>query len=376
MSVALPAGTYSTLRDWSLAQRGNASHYEVYGAQPLQMAEPHTVDSELHPVFRQRSAAIPEGYVAVLPEGRYYGGEDFSGAVITPDNRLVWDVSTNFIIPNWVHPIYRCGSLPPLVRTAETVAVLTFIWSRNYFHWVIDVLGRLALLQKSGIPIDKYIISGDGPAAFQEETLTLLGIPPQRIIRSYNGLHLQAERLVVPSLQPYNLLPFKSNQVPRWATDFVRSELYRIVRPQPLSGFERIYISRKDANHRKVLNEGDVIRMLMSRGFREVTLAGKTVAEQIRLFRSAQIIIAPHGASLTNLIFCQTGARVLDILPTRYMYPCFWHISSYYGLSYAYLIAQGMRLAENEGIGKVGYVHDDISVDIGALTVMLTRMGV
>lgn len=379
MGEAIPDGIYATLRDWitasaSVQPAAIPLNKFVHPARPVYLSEPDTVDPEPHHVFRQRNAIVPEGYVAVIPEGRYYGGEEDSGAVITPDNKLIWDVSMNFGIPGWVHPVFKQPSLPMATRTTETVAVLTFVWSRNYFHWMIDALGRIDLIRRTGLPVDKYIISSDGPAQFQEETLAMLGIPKQKTIRSYSGLHLKAARLIVPSLQPYYLQPFLSNQVPKWATDFVRSELFRIVKPSPVGNLERIYISRRDAKHRKVLNESEVLRIVQTFGFREVTLSGLSVADQVRLFHAAKIVIAPHGASLTNIMFCRPGTHVVDIYSPEYMYPCFWHISHYYGLRYHYLIGIGRRLEANEHIGLVGHVYTDLTVDIGALTAMLRRL--
>ncbi|TNJ62589.1 glycosyltransferase family 61 protein [Paenibacillus hemerocallicola] len=379
MIEATPAGTYTTLRDWIVASESarlecHHLHKIIHQTQPYHLVSPGTVDDELHPVFQQRRVTTPDGYVAVLPEGRYFGGEEHSGAIITPDNKLVWDVSMNFYIPGWVHPIFKRKSLPTATRTSETVAVLTFIWSRNYFHWMIDVLGRIDLIRKSGLSVDKYIISNDGPSKIQEETLGLLGIPKEKIIRSYDGLHLRAARLIVPSLQVISLLPFSCNPMPRWATNFVRSELFKIVKPSPYGGHERIYISRREAKHRRVLNESEVLHVMATYGFREVKLEEMTVADQVRLFHSANMVVAPHGASLTNIMFCRTGTQVVDIFPPEYMYPCFWHISSYYGLRYSYLIGKGKRLSKDENIGLVGHVYTDLTVDIGALTAMLRRM--
>lgn len=381
MSEAPPVGAYESLRDWIAASRANANagaapdpHKVVYAARAYPLTVPQTVGAP-HPVFAQRHLHVPEAYVAVIPEGRFWAGPDDATAVVAPDNRMISDVSTNFIIPDWSHPIGQTARLPSAVRRDETVAVLSFVWSRNYFHWMLDAVGRLRLLKQCGVPIDKYIVLGGEAVPFQEETLAMLGIPPKRVIRASNGLHLRARRLVVPSLQPYRLKPFTVNPVPKWAVDFLRKRLLQAVEPERRSGFERIYISRGDAGHRKVLNEPDVVRLLERHGFRTVSLTGMSVADQVRLFASARTIVAPHGASLTNLMFCRPGAQVVDIFAPRYMYPCFWHISSFVGLDYYYLIGQGKRLSAQEGVGRVGHVRDDLTVDLGELADMLRLLG-
>ncbi|GAA3408533.1 DUF563 domain-containing protein [Paenibacillus hodogayensis] len=376
----VPTGVHDTLMDWireaqAAGAKDSALSRVLFPARSHRLTVPHTVDPALHPVFAERLLRVPEAYVGVIPGGRFWADKDDAAAVITPDNKLIRDVSLNFLIPDWPHPVFRRRQLGEPMHRAETVAVVTFVWSRNYFHWMTDVIGRIRLLEASGLSIDKYIIAGGETAPFQLETLAMLGIGPERIIRANEGLHLQAERLVVPSLRPYRLLPFTVNPLPRWSVEYMRERLTQAVRPEPLGGYERIYISRGDAKHRRVLNEPDVVRLLAAHGFRTVALSGMKVAEQIRLFASARTIVAPHGASLTNLMFCRPGTRVVDIFAPNYMYPCFWHISSYTGLDYYYLIGQGRRLTAQEGVGLVGHVHDDLTVDLAQLAAMLRLLG-
>ena len=47
-----------------------------------------------------------------------------------------------------------------------------------------------------------------------------------------------------------------------------------------------------------------------------VTLQGKPLAFQMALFHHADVIIAQHGASLVNLIWCRPNTKVLEIIPS------------------------------------------------------------
>jgi capsular polysaccharide biosynthesis protein len=80
----------------------------------------------------------------------------------------------------------------------------------------------------------------------------------------------------------------------------------------------KIFISRRDATCRKILNESDLTSVLESEGFESVVLGGLHILEQISIFRNADIVIGTHGANLTNSMFCKPGTRIIEI-STDYM---------------------------------------------------------
>ena len=62
------------------------------------------------------------------------------------------------------------------------------------------------------------------------------------------------------------------------------------------------------------------------------------VQEQIDLFAGAEVVVAPHGAALANLVFCPPGVRVLELFHPRYVNPCYWAIADNPGADYRYLV--------------------------------------
>src|SRR5690606_36018619 len=121
----------------------------------------------------------------------------------------------------------------------------------------------------------------------------------------------------------------------KWACDFLRQEL--LVNTEKIPGYERIYISRMNANHRKLENHDEVLRVLTAYGFRQVILEKEPVRRKIQIFNSAKIIVAPHGAGLTNLVFCEPGTKVIELFNPNWMLPCYWMISNHMDLDYYYL---------------------------------------
>jgi capsular polysaccharide biosynthesis protein len=49
--------------------------------------------------------------------------------------------------------------------------------------------------------------------------------------------------------------------------------------------------------------------------------------EQIALFSRAKAIVAPHGSGLTNIIFCGSGTKVIELVSPNYIRHYYWAIA-------------------------------------------------
>jgi hypothetical protein len=360
-----PKGHYKKVIDWVDANQPESPqrlYYEIHPAETLRLLDPKRVEEPLYWQYRKDTFSRKPSFVAVLPEGRFYSGR--SDAVISPDNKLIWDASQLFFRKPEQHPVFSQNQLPSASRTQETAAVLTFCASHNYYHWMFDVLPKFYLLRESGVPIDKFILNRYTGGFFHQETLRLIQIPPSKIIRPGRGFHLQARQLAVPS--PAQSLPSS------WACSFLRREILFQTLTKRKKGYERLYISRSDASYRKVKNDHQVTALLAYFGFKHVVLKGMAVAEQARLFYSADVIVSAHGAGLTNLVFCRPGTKVVEIFAAKYVNLCYWLLSNYVELDYHYLFGAGERLPERMDFS---HVKDDIHVDLAALLRMVKLLG-
>ncbi|MDP4084403.1 MAG: glycosyltransferase family 61 protein [Bacillota bacterium] len=243
------------------------------------------------------------GYVGILPNGRVWGQ---NGAIISPDNRLIWDVSLEWVKNQKDHSIFKVKELTPISQTFDTVADLTHVGSRNYFHWMYEVFPRLHLLEWAGMKPDTFIVKQDHEyLPFQDETLSKLGIKREQVMKTHPDFHIEARKLIVPSQPSF---------VTKWAFTYLRSVFLENCQHKMI-GNHRLYISRKRT--RKIVNEPELIKLLASFGFIRIELENLSVAEQIELFSNAETIISSHGAGLTNSTFCRPGTKVLEIFSTK-----------------------------------------------------------
>jgi capsular polysaccharide biosynthesis protein len=115
--------------------------------------------------------------------------------------------------------------------------------------------------------------------------------------------------------------------------------------PEPIARVadRRIYVTRgASANNRAVTNEAEVRRRLSARGFRFVDPGRMTVAEQIRTFAEASVVVATHGAALVNLVFASPGATVVELFPNGCIVDDYWKLANGVpGLTYRYQLGLG-----------------------------------
>lgn len=280
----------------------------------------------------------PATFVAQIAGGRVYG----EGAVISPDDHLLADVSRTidagaYIKDPFRHPVFGLDALPPLQEVRGNVAVLSAAGGRGYYHWMFDVLPRLYLLKQAGFypdSIDKFLIN-NYVSRFHVESLNILGIPREKVLESHWNPHIRAEHLVVPSLVG------DTGHIPAYACEFLRKEFLGMA--PAADSPKRLYFNRGQVTHRRVTNEGEIIHLLSTRGFKSIALESQSLPDQVALLANAEAVIVPHGAGLTNTVFCRPGTKVIELLSPNAVNVMYWTLSNQLGLDYYYLLAEGPR---------------------------------
>lgn len=348
-----PRAVAPRLEDVSAANGVPVQWWVVHEPESIKRPVPDGDPPADHRFAAAQVAEVPRAAIALLPRARVDGR---FGGVITHDHRLLYEFSQYFGISTPVeHPQFLRPFRSAPRNYDGVVAVLGDRGDDNYYHFIVDILPKLSMLADCpDLPRpDAYYVPTN--RRFQRDLLQRAGLDLGRVIDSRESPYLRASQLLAVGLPDAHL------QTPRWAVDWLRSTLL-----QGAGGgrARRLYLTRGSRpNTRIVRNEDEVVAALEPLGFEVFDAGGHSVTEQISAFADAEVVVAPHGASLANLVFTTRPTRVIEMFPPDYVNPCYWTLSYQLPhIDYHYLLGVGRVPA-----GDPQAVASDITVDITRL---------
>ena len=228
-----------------------------------------------------------------------------------------------------LHPSFDCTS--PVELDHSFLAVVE--GSSVYIHWLLDTFPRLLLAKEAGIDFNDFnhLVLATAQSRFHQYCLSKLGVPMDKVVtRQLAGNYFKTSSFVTVSAPREHCVahPTIYQTVAEFLQDtagFSKSTLDR--------SFSKIYVSREKASRRKVVNEEELVAVLELFGYKRVFLEDLDQPEVMRLFASAQCIVAVHGAGLANLIFSNPGTKVIELF-SGHISKDYWIICSQLQLQY------------------------------------------
>jgi hypothetical protein len=272
-----------------------------------------------------------------IESGTIYTDNNSIVSYYDEDSHYMTDASFNFRNINILNPKFLLGRK---IIDGSIYSVLTGGGgSSNYFHWLFDLLPRFIPLLKGKDNVD-FILIPEPIFSFQKKTLSLLGIPKEKMLFSQDFNFVKCSNLFCTNST-------RNGQfINSWNVKFLRKAFLKKLPQTDL----KLYISRKDATFRKIINEDEIVDLLVSNGFHILSLSEHDFEDQVLFFSAAKIIISPHGASLANLAFCEKGTRVIELFHPNYITPMYYSLSKILNLDYSYII--GLKTNSN----KLNYI--------------------
>jgi hypothetical protein len=206
-----------------------------------------------------------------------------------------------------------CGSHSSLNFPAETpqsfhvVATIAHFWGSGYYHFVAENLVRVPLILQviQDHKYSKLHIQSRHP--FVEILLSALGVQTDSIIQGT----VRANLLLLPEPVPCGNPPAVMLHLLR------RTLLEKNVGFHASSTSECQVLIVKRKGSRAISNHDD-LRSRLSTTYPLCHIAVHTgdenVLDQLKLFRSSTIIVAPHGAGLSNIIACREQTLILELM--------------------------------------------------------------
>ncbi len=215
------------------------------------------------------------------------------------------------------------------------ISVLT-AGEANYFHATLLSLARLQAVPPNFLAAAASLLVPRGAVA-QPEFLSLLDLLPSLAVDEV----AQNETLLVETL----ILPLSVCGEAAFhpcVGDFFRLVSANIP-PANRNLPRRLYLERRHSPIRPLINEPELIRALAANGFVAVRPDKLSIADQVRLFRNAEAIVAPHGAALTNIGFARPGCAVIELLMDAYVDWRFRHLAALMRLRYDCVLGRAQK---------------------------------
>ena len=306
-----------------------------------------------HPALRL--FPVPPTALYFLRGARVIGQD---AAVISPDNR----VYAEFTYVDEMggidhHSLFRRRRFPPAQPLAGWYATLSYPSAFAYFHWLVESLPRMRLLEPYLSALDGVFVPDPLPASMRE-SLLLLGLREQQLLPMRISSHYAPEHLLVPAY-------CAGLDLPSWVPGYLRSRYVDAAAGKPE---RRIYLSRGKVGKRRLLNEDALLPILAQHGFETVHPQELGFQQQAQLYASAHCIVGPSGAALTNALFAAPGGKLGVLQPHAGMGPhVFYSLASAAGLEY-------WELHGTIEAGATAPEHADFRVDPAAFAAWLQAL--
>jgi len=236
-----------------------------------------------------------------------------SGLAVHPGNRLLFtnsvgSVKNAFGYKHAMRWLYWPTRADRVQQIDEAMAVAN---ADNWFHFAFEDLPGIL----------------DATSAGLRPTLLMAGYELASIREFLGAFDLPVKRFPRGSTVQCRNFFFRTHEA---EPEFVRTSVAQAVRTFGLAVYpataspahqeslapERVYISRSRSRRRSMLRERELERELQALGFAILFFEDLTMEQHIAQMRNASVVVGPHGAGLTHILWAAKDCRVVEIVPS------------------------------------------------------------
>ena len=230
----------------------------------------------------------------------------------------------------------------------------------NYYHWICESIFRLWMVHKS---LDQLTLIL--PETYKHADFIMGSIEPFGITNIYyvpSGKSIFVRNLCLPQIKPicdsYNALQVR--QVRRFYRNYVKEREKNVSIDS-----ERLYVSRKYAGRRSVINEEEILGILKKFDFTIFYPEKHNFLDQVVIFAEVKFLVGEHGSGLTNMLFIKKGASLLELHKNNtneldHPSCLFWYLAEGLGVNYYH---QSCKTSGKEDYFKGDYIVDPVLLE-------------
>lgn len=220
-------------------------------------------------------------------------------------------------------------------RSFHAVKTVIAPWSQymdgfkfvGYYDFVFLIAAKLCRIKEcvSADEFSKAIISYPLlGTSYEQEYLELLGKKKTDVLDSrYNNIKF--EKVILANMGHWSY--------PNVADVFAFKKYVENKLQVKKINQNRIYVSR--SGRRRIKNEKELIELLRKFDFIVIEDKLRSVFEQVEIYKNASFIIGPHGASFTNIIWCEPGTHLFELFSPNFVPDYFLYIATIMGIKYS-----------------------------------------
>lgn len=233
------------------------------------------------------------------------------------------------------------------VPVVEHEPFLYHIYFNNYYHWSLEALPQQRLFGRSKNNAI-LVFPASLKHKFQRDSLALTA----------------KGRTVIPLTMPVIL------RDPILVSEELSEEglwwLRRTTGITVSSGRRRIYLRRTTSTRAGLsglCETPEVLDFLKQNGFETIEFGDRPmgIAEQVKLFDGAAVILAPHGAALTNLAYLNPPLSVIEVMGPKAPWAVFMAVSSMCGFHHHVVFSY-----DYDKVGNIKVPASDLSAALTA----------
>lgn len=213
---------------------------------------------------------------------------------------------SDFILDNQTKPVFN-------YVLEKNIDSAVFIGSNpNIGHWIFNHLLKIAFLNEEQKNL-KFLVSDNNIPKRYLDFFNLLGFKNEIIFLQKSVLY-NIDNIILP------MMPWHSN-----AAGFVSfcPNVIPYLRKSTIKNNNKedtnIFISKKKALKRNLLNEADLVNYLKQKNFQIIFLEDLTLDKQIEIGNQAKNVICPWGAGSNFLFFMNDNTNFFDLCPRKMM---------------------------------------------------------